>query len=276
MIKAIFVDLDGTLLNSEKNVTPRTVRALVACRVNGIEPFIATGRPPLLQRMLPWAADAWAQFDGGVFSNGACVFVGKEKVYAHITEEAVRGVLDEVIKHPDLNIAFQLDDEVHAFRFLPDLSLQDPWGVDFADALTLAQTDIAQVNKILVFYEGLVDTERRMDKPVIDAIVAAAGGGAESYVTDGGLCVQMAPLGVSKKRGIEILRERLGLGMDEIAVFGDDVNDVEMLATYPNGYAMGNADDSVKAHARFCAPANDEDGVARIMETIIEAQGGVL
>ena len=272
MIKAIFLDLDGTLLNSKQQVTPRTLRAIAACKANGIRPFIATGRPPLLNRMLPWAADAWAQFDGGVFSNGACVFVGEKKVYAHIAEGAVRGVLAEAEKQPDLNVALQLDDEVHAFLFLPDLSFQDPWGVDFADALMLPQADLTRVNKILVFYDGLVDTQRRMDKPQIDAIIAAAGGMTEAYTTDGGICVQMAPVGVSKKRGIETLRALLGYGADEIAVFGDDVNDIEMLSAYPNSYAMGNATDAVKAHARFTAPSNDEDGVARVMEDIIHSQ----
>ena len=276
MIKVAFVDLDGTLLNNAKQVTSRTLRALAACHTNGIRTLIATGRPPLLQRMMPWAADAWVLFDGGVYSNGACVFVGETKVYAHIETDAVRQVLAVVQRQPDLNVALQLDDEVHAFRFLPDMSLEDPWGVDFADALTLAQADKTKANKILVFYAGLVDTERRMTQPLIAEIIAAAGGMAESYVTDGGLCVQMAPLGVSKKRGIEMLRVHLGLGADEIAVFGDDVNDMEMLSAYPNSYVMGNADAAVKACAQFSAPLNEDDGVARVLEEIIQRQGGRL
>lgn len=51
MIKAIFFDLDGTLLNSKKKISDKTKSALKKCRENGISLFIATARPPILNKM---------------------------------------------------------------------------------------------------------------------------------------------------------------------------------------------------------------------------------
>ena len=52
MLKAIFFDLDGTLLNSKREITPRTFAALKKCKDRGIKLFVATARPPLLDRII--------------------------------------------------------------------------------------------------------------------------------------------------------------------------------------------------------------------------------
>ena len=66
MIKALFFDLDGTLLTSEKTLARSTREALRACRKKGISLFIATARAPLLETMLGWTEIELNLFDGGI------------------------------------------------------------------------------------------------------------------------------------------------------------------------------------------------------------------
>lgn len=67
MIKAVFFDLDGTLLNSKKQISEETVLALKKCREKDVKLFVATARPPILDRMLNWTEKEFGLFDGGIF-----------------------------------------------------------------------------------------------------------------------------------------------------------------------------------------------------------------
>jgi hydroxymethylpyrimidine pyrophosphatase-like HAD family hydrolase len=97
------------------------------------------------------------------------------------------------------------------------------------------------------------------------ALTAAIGRRATIYISDAGKVVQAVGRGVSKKSGIETAMRRLGLGPGEIAVFGDDINDVEMLSSFPRSYAMGNAIAEAKAAAKSVIGGNDEEGIAKAL-----------
>ena len=89
------------------------------------------------------------------------------------------------------------------------------------------------------------------------------------YLTDHGQSIQLAPLGVSKYRSVEKFRVDLGLNKDEIAVFGDDLNDIEMLQNYPYGVAMGNAVIEAKDIAAFTTKTNNDDGITFALHDIL-------
>ena len=91
---------------------------------------------------------------------------------------------------------------------------------------------------------------------------AALGERSTIYISDEGKVVQAVGRGVSKKSGIEAAMRRLALGPSEIAVFGDDINDVEMLSSFPRSYAMGNGIAEAKAAAKNVIRGNDEEGIA--------------
>jgi hydroxymethylpyrimidine pyrophosphatase-like HAD family hydrolase len=75
---------------------------------------------------------------------------------------------------------------------------------------------------------------------------------------------------VSKFSGVEKIRERYGFKKDEIAVFGDDTNDMEMLMEYPYSIAVGNAEPQVKSCAKYICDTNDNDGVAKWLIVFLE------
>lgn len=267
-MKALFFDLDGTLLDREKRIPPSAVEALLAARKKGVKVFVATGRSLRIDRMLGWTQEA-TLFDGGVYCNGACIHLNGEIRYACITPEAVRSVIDEVGRYPEVHLSVNGEGARHAFNFIPPPSILEPWGISPADIFPLDETAINHATKILIFYKELVNSTRPLPEALYPRLVARCGDLATMYLTDQGATVQIVSRESSKRAGIEKVRRELGLEMDEIAVFGDDLNDLEMISAYPVSIAMGNAVAEVKAAAKHITRANDEGGIAFALKEIL-------
>jgi len=230
MIRALFIDLDGTLLDSQRRVTPVTVETLSACRDRGIRLFAATARAPLIERMLPQCAMALTLFDGGVYANGACIRAGELDAYALLPGESAAACLDVLTEYPGCNLALQLRAERHAFRCPLENASLAAWGLAPEDIVPLQKANLDEVVRVLVFYGDLVAPAQALPQALVDALAAAAQGRAEMTLTDGGLGAQVMRLGVSKAVGVERVRRYFGWRADETAVFGDDTPDIPMLA----------------------------------------------
>lgn len=268
MLKALFFDLDGTLLTSGKALSTATVAALQACRARGLRLYIATGRSPHLDKTLDWTEDVLALFDGGVFSNGACVMQDGKSRWARIAPAAVRGCVDIANRH-GVNVSLHMDDGMHAFNFTLPRSVWGFWGVTEGSILPLDASAFARTVKLLFFHEYLKEAVTPLPPALLDDLQAAVGSEVSLYLTDGGCTIQAAAKQVSKLTGIEAICTDLGLAEDEIAVFGDDLNDLPMLTRYPVSIAMGNAVPEAKAAARYVTTTCDEDGVAHAIADIL-------
>lgn len=269
MIKALFFDLDGTLLDGQKKISPRTYQTLGQCREKGYRLFIATARPPLLDRMLSWDENTLNLFDGGSYQNGGCIAIDGHKEYQSVSREIVDAAINQVKAYDGLNIALQLEDEKHAFRIPLDENGYRGWGITASEIIPLDQTAKLETIKILVFYSNLIDSVRPIDDDLISSLTAICGGNAQIYLTDRGKSIQIMGASVNKFRSIEKIRDRFGYAKDEIAVFGDDVNDVEMLSEYEFSVAMGNAEPDVKSSARYVTLSNDSDGISHAIHNIL-------
>ena len=261
MIKALFFDLDGTLLNSEKKISRKTRIALEKCVEKGYKLFIVTARPPLLERMLSWDDDTLSLFAGGSYYNGGCIKTGEQKSYISVADDIVYKAIAGVQNYDNLNIALQLEDEKHAFRFPLDDKGYKSWGVTADEALTLNQGCAFKTIKILIFYSNLIDSVYPIDETLVNELRDMCANNAQFYLTDKGRCVQIMGKSVNKMRSVEKIREQFGFEKDEIAVFGDDVNDIEMLSEYPFSVAMGNSEPRVKTVAKYITSDNDSDGI---------------
>jgi len=261
MIKAMFFDLDGTLLNSSKEVSPTTRKTLERCAQSGIKLYIATARPPLLGKMLSWDDGLLSLFDNGVFYNGGCVVLGGKKTYTAVSDDIVKAAMEYAMQYDGLNISLQLERDRQAFRFPLKRSSYQPWGMCASEALTLAQATGLQTVKLVVFYSDLIDSTTPLDGQLVQNLEKLCADKAQFYLTDRGQLVQIMAKDINKLSGIEKIRTALGLEKNEIAVFGDDVNDIEMLSAYENSIAMGNADDFVKNVAKHVTLDNDSDGI---------------
>lgn len=261
MIKALFFDLDGTLLNSERIISQQTRLTLEKCKECGIKLFIATARPPLLDRMLSWDENTLSLFDGGSYYNGGCIKIDEQKDYKFVSDDIVQQTINYVYKYDNLNVALQLDGEKHAFRFPLEDKGYKSWGVNAEAALSLHQIENLKTIKILIFFANLIDSVTPLNEELVASLKALCHDTAQFYLTDKGKCVQIMGQAVNKLKSIEKIRKFLGFEKDEIAVFGDDVNDIEMLSEYKYSVAMGNAECHVKDTAKYVTCDNNSDGI---------------
>jgi hydroxymethylpyrimidine pyrophosphatase-like HAD family hydrolase len=227
MIRALFFDLDGTLLTSGRRISPGTLAALDECHRRGIRVFVATARPPLLQGMLGLTpAEARAIADGGVFYNGGCILCEGRREYTVIDAGAVQQCLEALDRYPQVNVAIQMRAELHAFRFpLPETQLT-LWGVESTALLPLgAEAANSQgAVKMVVFSPVEVLPELRRE------LGEALAGGAGVYLTGrpGGFqALEIIAKEANKRLAADRILSWCGIGADEVAVFGDDTNDID-------------------------------------------------
>ena len=198
MIKALFFDLDGTLLNSEKTISHETATALKKCKEKGLKLFIATARPPLLDKMLPWNKKIFSIFDGGSYYNGGCIKIGGEAEYISICDEIVLKIINCVYEYDNTNIALQLEGEKHAFRFPLTETGYKSWGVTEEESLALNQIQNLKTIKILVFFDNLIDSVTPIDKNLVEKLKNLCIDTAKFYLTDRDRCIQVMAKSVNK------------------------------------------------------------------------------
>ena len=252
MIKAVFFDIDGTLVSFQSHQVPSSAHeAIAALRKNGIKVFIATGRHLMAINNLPGL-----QFDGYVTLNGGLCYAGtsKELIYKHpIPQEDVAGILEYLRRKPmpcvfvrekDMYLNFCNKSVEDVFRMLNFIDVPQ------ADLQTKADQDVFQ---FIAFFDELQEPD------VMAALPHCRSTRWFRSFSD------VVPVQSSKIVGIRKLCEHFGIAPDEVMAFGDGGNDLEMLQKAAIGIAMGNADEPVKAVADYVTSTVDEDGIARAL-----------
>ena len=268
-IKAIALDIDGTLTNDEKVVTARTRGALLAAQRSGVRLILSSGRP--IQGLRALAADLDLPANGGllVAFNGAHVVDARTdevlfdqpmdpsalaSLVGHMREfdvipwitEGSRLYVERGMRHVITYRGEPLD-IVEYERKMCDLELHE---VD--DLLEVCGTP---QDKLLCASEPeyLQQHWRAMYGPFTDELSGMFT--ADFYFEF------MAP-GIDKGRALAGALPKLGIDASEVIAFGDGQNDVSMLRWAGTGVAMGNAADEAKAAADMVTASNNEDGIA--------------
>ncbi len=271
MIKACFFDLDGTLLTRNKVISEKTKNVLMHCKQKGIQTYIATARPKTLDKMLPgWTQETFELFDGGVFCNGACCCVHGKTEYVFVDAKAVCEVLKTVEKYPGIHLVLQMENEVHAFNYEFDETHIEEWGLQDRKIVELDASCEKKTVKIMIYTNNLVNRAGKLPISLIEELNQKVDTLANLYLTDQGEVMMVMPKCVSKLSAIEHICNQEGFLLSEIAAFGDDMNDMEMLKAVGFSVAMGNGEEAVKKAARYITKTNDEDGIAYALETVLK------
>ncbi len=251
----IAVDLDDTLLRSDKTVSPRTLAALEAWEERGSRIVVATGRPlrsaerlqPELRRY-PWIA-----------YNGALIQEAGQPVYVQfIPPEDARAIVQALQElAPDCRVGVELSDHT----LYVNQPLEWPWAHQVSDLLSVMTSPAAKI---------LFSLEAYRQMPELDQILPPS---TKVLISEKYNLVQIMPAQASKAVALAFLAQRWGRSLEEAVAFGDDVNDVEMVAESGLGVAMGNAAPEVKAVADRITATNDEDGVALVLEELLDQDG---
>ncbi|MDO8378313.1 HAD family hydrolase [Phenylobacterium sp.] len=263
MIRLIATDLDGTLLRRDGSISERTRKALGNAREAGLPVVFVTARPP---RDLHAIAHDLGITGLAVCSNGALLYdVAEDRVMRQETlPTAVALELIGELRRSDPHFSFATE---HGHK----VGREDAFPTAMFDGFvhhheprvdpvhTLCDEDLI---KILVHHpaHGIDD---------LHALIAALAGDRVAVTHSGAPFVEFGALGVSKASGLLHLGQDLGIEAHEIIAFGDMPNDIPMLTLAGRGVAVANAHPHVLAAARETTHTNEEDGVARVIETLL-------
>jgi HAD superfamily hydrolase (TIGR01484 family) len=262
-VRLVATDLDGTLVHSDGSVTARTRAALVAAEEAGIEVVFVTGRP------LRWAEDVFEHVGGhglAVVSNGALVW-DVARAGVHLMRPMDPGTGLEVARR----IRAAVPETHFAVETLAGIALEP--GFVERNAVPDGSTRGA-VEEIFSSpaVKLLARHERLRPQEFWDRAAAAVGDLAEITWSSTTSLLEMSAAGVTKASTLELLCVERGIPASEVLALGDMPNDLPMLAWAGTSYAMANAHATVRAAADHLAPANDEDGVAHVIEALLDSR----
>lgn len=254
MYRAIASDLDGTLLREGGVLSPRTLSVLTRCVANGIKVVIATGRARCsAATVLPEELNAatW------VCCNGADIYENGELVAENcIAPDDAREIIGHIMDlHPGRRMYCGIGGELFSTQPFSNT------GIPVAMSNDLREVVNGPVGKISFAIEPGTDVE---------PLRARLPDGTRLIVTLAGKLAEIMAAGATKAWGVETAVSRWGIGLNEVVAFGDETNDTEMIAECGLGVAMGNAHPEVKSIADRQTVTNDEDGVARVLESLFQ------
>ncbi len=251
MVKAVFFDIDGTLVSFSTHKIPQsTIFALNELRSNGVKIFIATGRSWGQMQHL----NDFPKFDGYITLNGSCCTTGEGEIIHRtcIPTEDLKRLEEFHAKHP-----FPIE-IVYADRELMTSSndvVERAWANVNMPVPPITPFEECDLNE--VYQLGAFLTTDEQDRLRL----------TENYMPS---CTELRwspdffdilPRESSKSRGIDRMIEYYGINLDETMAFGDGGNDIDMLRHAGIGVAMSNARQEVKAHADHITTSVDNDGI---------------
>ena len=276
MYRLLALDIDGTLVNSRDELTPRTRDALRRASAAGFRVVLATGRR--YSRALP-LVELLGLDAPLVTASGALIKRPSDHATLYRAEfgrELLCRLL-AVVEASGFDAVLYGDTFHHGFDF-------------FCPRVDVEQTELAE------FFAFNPDCHQLlpnlMTDPPADIFAGFAIGSRQQMIElhatldrelpgqlythvlrspryRGYMC-EIAPQGVTKWAGICRLADAWGIPAEEICAVGDDVNDLPMIVGAGLGIAMGNAVDELKAVADEIAPSHDEEGLARVVERMLE------
>lgn len=251
MVKAIFFDIDGTLVSFKTHQVPKsTFDALYKLKEQGIKLFIATGRG---KDGLDVLNDF--PFDGYITLNGQYCYNSKQLIYENtIQTEDLQSLLDYLDKHPFpcgfteehtkyFNMRDERVDEIHQITHNDD----HPAG------------DCSNVIHHKV-YQCMCFIDEKEEKELLKFMPHCTSARWHPSFTD------ISPLGGTKQKGIDQFLHHYNIDLSETMAFGDGGNDIQMLEHVAIAIAMGNANDEVKNIADYVTDDVEHDGIMKALQ----------
>lgn len=259
----IVLDLDGTLTNSQKKITPPTKEALIQIQKRGKKVLLASGRPtpgvlPLAKELhLSDYGSYILSFNGGRIINCAT----DEIIYNKLLPAEVIPTVYEIAKDYEVDILTYRSDAIISglvlneytelearINSLPILQVEDfPSFVDFP------------VNKLLI--TGAAETTAQIEQLLKKRF--------HKYLNiyrSEPFFLEVMPRNIDKAYSLQKLLSSTGLTAEEMICVGDGFNDLTMIEYAGLGVAMANAQEIVKESADYITKSNDEDGVLHVIE----------
>ncbi len=271
--KIIVTDIDGTLLNSSKEISSKTLQALIRWQEEGNLLVLASGRPS--SGMFKYAKDLRMDEFGGLLisSNGACVVDVKtqeilwERPMSHSDAKALLDHLENFDVIPMISI----DDRLYVNDvFNNNISFMNQsiniiqyesrgGGYKLSELDHLKDALTASLYKVLVagVPQYLIDNREALSKPFEKTLTSMFTAPFYFEFTD---------KGVDKANALEFVLDTYNIRDEHTLAFGDGENDISLLKRCKHAIAMSNAVDSLKEVSTYVSLSHDEDGIAHALD----------
>jgi len=262
MYKAVFIDMDGTLLKSDHSVSEANKEAIHKLIERGILVVVISARP--LHGILPISKNIVTDDMPIVSLNGSYI-VHRGKV-----------IYEAAISLPD---TIEIHNELLRYDVSTMYYSQMKWYAEMDNDRTKKEQKITDVPlKILPFSDTLIEWEANKtgankiliagDKELIKTIEERLNilhGDKLNIFKSQATYLEVMSLAASKAKAIEFLIVKYGINQNEIIAIGDNYNDKGMIEFAGAGVAMGNAPEEIKLVADFVTDTNNNDGVAKAL-----------
>lgn len=265
----IALDLDGTLTNSEKIITPRTFDTLMKAQREGVRLVLASGRPTFGIAALANQLQL-ADYGGYVLSyNGGRIIDWCEKtvIFSQVVDQKLVPILYDFAEKAQLPIVTYLPDAILASKnegeYLAEEARINGMPVVVAQNFVEEAMQIAGGStKFLIPGEPelLIQLESEMKAALSEQM---------EVFRSAPFFLELPPKGIDKAQSLQRLLTHLGLERESLMAFGDGFNDLSMIQFAGQGVAMANAVEEVKSIADFVTTSNEEDGIAHALEQLL-------
>ena len=273
-IKAIFFDIDGTLINFDGEFPESAKVALREAKKNGHKIFLCSGRSKcqIEDRLLEFG------FDGFVTASGAYVeYEGKEIFSSYMTEAQLKNLIS-FCEENQIIYMLQCTDATVSSRFCLDAmhqgflarmknkkasNLEKIFASERCDDNIVANAS-RYLNAEKLCYHNSKKEPEEVEADLGGEFQVTSMSFSEMQKTSGEITIR----GVDKALGIQKMIEYLGIDLADTVAFGDGPNDYEMMEYVATGVAMGNASDDLKSLASLVTTAINDDGIYNGMKKL--------
>lgn len=267
MIKLIAIDMDGTLLNENKQISMRTQKVLKTAKDQGVKVVLCTGRPLLgIKEFLNLLGltdqgDYAITYNGGLVQHADTGDVISEKV---LTRDQLLSIyeLSQALEVP-MNFI-----DLHRVYCPPYPEGMPSLYSQIMKALPFEQTNMEQIPESFKANKAIFCISQNLLDPAIEKIPKRY---FENFtmMKSRPFLLEILNKEVDKGKGLQALGNFLDIAPEEMMTLGDEANDLAMIKYAGLGVAMGNAIEQLKNEAQFVTKTNREDGVAYAIEKFV-------
>ena len=249
-MKALFFDLDDTLLNSENIISERNKKAIIQCKNQGMLIGYITVRSPRKMKLflneLP--CDCIANYNGAMIYADGNLIAQNNIPYS----EAINFIEQVLQEAPNISISYYCEPYCFRGKKLINTVTNE---ILLGSMMTLSQSDFQRIRIVLNGYEQFdfkqyASQSMRYQVSIHNTAIITSNG-------------------ATKENALKLLMNYYNITADSVISFGDDTNDIGMLMASGIGVAMGNALKEVKKVADYITLSNNDDGVAVYIEKFI-------
>ena len=262
MIKLVAIDMDGTLLDSNKKIPRENIEAIQKVARTGVKIVLCTGRPK--SGIIPYFEQLGLTDEEYIIMNNGCTVYNTKSWqlldYAQISNKELDALNQSIETHSQVFLTLTSEESYYVVgNQVPDLVEYDA-GLVFDTAKAISLSDL-KLNSEIIFQAMFMAESNYLDSYQKDQERIL--GEKFSVVRSQSYIFEAMPKGNTKATALRKLSEKLGYSFDVVMAIGDAANDLEMLKFSGLSVAMGNASDEIKSHCQYVTDTNDQAGVAK-------------